>query len=125
LTPPARVSGWQHLGDRHAWSGLCQFAQCFYSPNAGGDSPWVVLRGATETMLLCEAAGFDTILVEKCWGRTSEIGLRSMVDFSCCFLLLARAMNYRYQEGHHRDGRLVLINKADGDNRLRARARPR
>jgi LAO/AO transport system kinase len=72
-------------------------------------------------MLLCEAAGFDTILVESVGVGQTEIALRSMVDFFLLLLLPGAGDELQgIKKGIVEMADLVLINKADGDNRLRA-----
>lgn len=72
-------------------------------------------------MLLCEAAGFDTILVESVGVGQSEIALRSMVDFFLLLLLPGAGDELQgIKKGIVEMADLVLINKADGENRLRA-----
>ncbi len=85
-------------------------------PSLGG-----VARRTRETMLLCEAAGFDVIIVESVGVGQGEIALRSMVDFFLLLLLPGAGDELQgIKKGIVELADLVLINKADGDNRLRA-----
>ena len=72
-------------------------------------------------MLLCEASGFDIVLVESVGVGQSEITLRSMVDFFLVLLLPGAGDELQgIKRGILEMADLVVINKADGDNRLRA-----
>jgi putative protein kinase ArgK-like GTPase of G3E family len=76
-------------------------------------------------MLLCEAAGFDTILVESVGVGQSEITLHSMVDIFVLLLLPGAGDELQgIKKGIVEMADLVLINKADGDNRTRAEHGP-
>src|SRR5699024_11551373 len=81
-----------------------------------------VHRKTRETMLLCESAGFDIILIETVGVGQSEIAVRNMVDF---FMLLALTGAGDDLQGMKKGIRemqdLMVINKADGDNEQRAR----
>ncbi len=93
----------------------------FIRPSPSGDSLGGVARRTRETMLLCEAAGYDVILVESVGVGQTEIALRSMVDFFLLLLLPGAGDELQgIKKGIVEMADLVLINKADGDNRLRA-----
>ena len=78
-------------------------------------------RRTRETMLLCEAAGFDVVLVESVGVGQSEIALRSMVDFFLLLLLPGAGDELQgIKRGIIEMADDILINKADGENRLRA-----
>jgi LAO/AO transport system kinase len=72
-------------------------------------------------MLLCEAAGFDTILIESVGVGQSEITLRSMVDFFLLLMIPGAGDELQgIKKGIVEMADRVVINKADGENRLRA-----
>jgi LAO/AO transport system kinase len=72
-------------------------------------------------MLLCEAAGFDTVLVESVGVGQAEVALRSMVDFFMLLLLPGSGDELQgIKKGIVEMADAVVINKADGDNLLRA-----
>ena len=95
----------------------------FIRPSAARGHLGGVARRTRETILLCEAAGFDNVLVETVGVGQSETAVRSMTDF---FLLLMLAGAGDELQGMKRgiiemiDG--MAINKADGDNRQRPSA---
>jgi len=121
IDPTSARSGGSILGDKTRMEKLAVAPNAFIRPSPSGDSLGGVARRTRETMLLCEAAGFDTILVESVGVGQTEIALRSMVD---CFLLLllpgAGDELQAIKKGIVEMADLVLINKADGENRMRA-----
>lgn len=121
IDPTSSRSGGSILGDKTRMERLCQLPHAFIRPTPAGDSLGGVARRTRETMLLCEAAGFDTILVESVGVGQSEIALRSMVDFFLLLLLPGAGDELQgIKKGIIEMADLVLINKADGDNRMRA-----
>ena len=121
IDPSSKRSGGSILGDKTRMERLSQEPLAFIRPSPSGDNLGGVARRTRETMLLCEAAGFDTIIVETMGVGQAEIALRSMVDF---FLLLqlpgAGDELQGIKKGIMEMADAVLINKADGNNRLRA-----
>ena len=121
IDPSSKRSGGSILGDKTRMERLSREPLAFIRPSPSGDNLGGVARRTRETMLLCEAAGFDTILVETMGVGQAEVALRSMVDF---FLLLqlpgAGDELQGIKKGIMEMADAVLINKADGDNRLRA-----
>jgi LAO/AO transport system kinase len=100
---------------------LSREPQAFIRPSPAGDSPGGVARRTRETMLLSEAAGFDTIIVETMGVGQAEVALRSMVDFFLLLLLPGAGDELQsIKKGIMEMADAVLINKADDDNRLRA-----
>jgi len=100
---------------------LSRDPDAFIRPSPTGDSLGGVARKTRESVILCEAAGYEIILIETVGVGQSEIAVHSMVDF---FLLLKLAGAGDELQGIKRgimemaDG--VVINKADGDNLKRA-----
>ena len=81
-----------------------------------------VTRKSRETMLVCEAAGFDVILVETVGVGQSETMVRSMVDFFLLLMLAGAGDELQgIKKGIIELADAILINKADGDNVSRAR----
>jgi LAO/AO transport system kinase len=121
IDPSSTLSGGSILGDKTRMDRLCREPNAFIRPSPARGSPGGVARRTRETMLLCEAAGFGTILVESVGVGQAEVALRSMVDY---FLLLLPPGAGDELQGIKKgimeiaDG--VLINKADGENRLAA-----
>ena len=121
IDPTSKRSGGSILGDKTRMEKLSQKPQAFIRPSPAGDNLGGVARRTRETLLLCEAAGFDTILVETVGVGQSETALRSMVDFFLLLLLPGAGEELQgIKKGIVEMADAVLINKADGDNRLRA-----
>ena len=121
IDPTSSRSGGSILGDKTRMEKLCQLPAAFIRPSPSGLSLGGVARRTRETMLLCEAAGFDTILVETVGVGQSEITLRSMVDFFLLLLLPGAGDELQgIKKGIVEMADMVAINKADGDNRLLA-----
>ena len=121
IDPTSARSGGSILGDKTRMEKLSVSPNAFIRPTPSGDNLGGVARRTRETMLLCEAAGFDTILVESVGVGQSEITLHSMVDFFLLLLLPGAGDELQgIKKGIVEMADLVLINKADGDNRLRA-----
>jgi LAO/AO transport system kinase len=101
---------------------LVKDKNAFIRPSASGESLGGVARKTRETIILCEAAGFDTIIIETVGVGQSEIAVSSMVDF---FLLLKLAGAGDELQGIKRGiiemADAIVINKADGDNIKRAK----
>ncbi len=110
------------LGDKTRMEKLSQQNDAFIRPSPSAGSLGGVARKTRETIVLCEAAGYDTIFVETVGVGQSETAVHSMVDF---FLLIQLAGTGDELQGIKRgimemaDG--IVINKADGDNIERAR----
>lgn len=109
------------LGDKTRMGRLARRDDVFIRPSPTGGSLGGVARTTRETILLCEAAGFDTVFVETVGVGQSEVKVHSMVDF---FLLLALAGAGDELQGIKRGivemADAIAINKADGENRAAA-----
>ena len=109
------------LGDKTRMEKLSQEKDAFIRPSPSAGSLGGVARKTRETIVLCEAAGYDTIFVETVGVGQSETAVHSMVDF---FLLIQLAGTGDELQGIKRgimemaDG--IAINKCDGDNVERA-----
>ena len=109
------------LGDKTRMEALSVDPNAFIRPSPSGSTLGGVARKTRESIVLCEAAGFDVILVETVGVGQSETVVKSMVDF---FLLLMLAGAGDELQGIKRgimemaDG--LIINKADGDNKAKA-----
>lgn len=109
------------LGDKTRMEALSVDPHAFIRPSPSGSTLGGVARKTRESIILCEAAGFDVILVETVGVGQSETVVKSMVDF---FLLLMLAGAGDELQGIKRgimemaDG--LIINKADGDNKAKA-----
>lgn len=121
VDPSSQLSGGSILGDKTRMELLSREANAFIRPSPTGDNLGGVARKTRETMLACEAAGFDVIIVETVGVGQSEITVASMVDF---FLLLqlpnAGDELQGIKKGVMEIADAIVINKAEGENRPRA-----
>jgi LAO/AO transport system kinase len=121
IDPTSKLSGGSILGDKTRMENLSRQSRAFIRPSPSGQSIGGVARRTRETMLLCEAAGFDPILVESVGVGQGEVALRWMVDYLLLLLLPGAGDELQgIKRGIIEMADDVLINKADGDNRPRA-----
>lgn len=117
IDPSSSRSKGSILGDKTRMNELATDPDAFIRPSPSAGSLGGVARKTRETIILCEAAGFDVILVETVGVGQSEIAVHSMVDF---FLLLMLAGAGDELQGIKRGiiemADAIFINKADGDN---------
>lgn len=117
VDPSSSLSKGSILGDKTRMETLVNNPNAYIRPSAAGDSLGGVARKTRETIILCEAAGFDTILIETVGVGQSETAVHSMVDF---FLLLKLAGAGDELQGIKRGimemADAIVINKADGKN---------
>lgn len=122
VDPSSSISHGSILGDKTRMEELVKDENAFIRPSASGDSLGGVARKTRESIILCEAAGFDTIIIETVGVGQSETAVHSMVDF---FLLLKIAGAGDELQGIKRGimemADAVVINKADGDNVAKAK----
>lgn len=116
VDPSSPVSGGSILGDKTRMEMLARDARAFIRPSPSGGNLGGVARRTREASLLCEAAGFDTILIETVGVGQSETAVAQMVDLF--MLLLPPAGGDELQgikKGIVELADLVAINKSDGD----------
>ena len=117
IDPSSERSGGSILGDKTRMTRLSAHEQAFIRPSATGGSLGGVARKTRESVILCEAAGYDVILIETVGVGQSEIAVHSMTDF---FLLLMLAGAGDELQGIKRGimemADTILITKTDGDN---------
>lgn len=117
IDPSSGISGGSILGDKTRMERLSREKSAFIRPSPSAGSLGGVARKTRETIVLCEAAGFDTIFVETVGVGQSETAVHSMVDF---FLLIQLAGTGDELQGIKRGimemADAIVINKADGDN---------
>ncbi|CAH0178969.1 putative GTPase Rv1496 [Peribacillus sp. Bi96] len=117
VDPSSSVNGGSILGDKTRMEELARNPNAFIRPSPSEGTLGGVHRKTRETMLLCEAAGFDVILIETVGVGQSEAIVRSMVDF---FMLLVLTGAGDELQGMKKgimelvDG--IVVNKADGEN---------
>lgn len=117
VDPSSTLTKGSILGDKTRMEALVNTKNAYIRPSASGESLGGVARKTRETIILCEAAGFDTIIIETVGVGQSETAVHSMVDF---FLLLKLAGAGDELQGIKRGiiemADAIVINKADGDN---------
>jgi len=122
VDPSSSITKGSILGDKTRMEDLVKNEHAYIRPSASGDSLGGVARKTRETIILCEAAGFDTIIIETVGVGQSETAVHSMVDF---FLLLKLAGAGDELQGIKRGiiemADAIAINKADGDNLKQAK----
>lgn len=122
IDPSSSLSGGSILGDKTRMEKLSRTSNAFVRPSPSAGTLGGVHKKTRETMLLCEAAGFDVILIETVGVGQSETFVRGMVDF---FLLLVLTGAGDELQGMKKgimelaDG--IIVHKSDGDNVVRAR----
>jgi LAO/AO transport system kinase len=116
VDPSSRRSGGSILGDKTRMERLARDPHAFIRPSPSGGSVGGVARRTREAALLCEAAGFDVIVVETVGVGQSEVAVADMVD---CFCLIVAPGAGDELQGIKRGivelADLVVVNKADGD----------
>ncbi|HNX97655.1 MAG TPA: methylmalonyl Co-A mutase-associated GTPase MeaB [Candidatus Aminicenantes bacterium] len=121
VDPSSTITRGSILGDKTRMETLARNRACFIRPSPAGGNLGGVARKSRETILLCEAAGYDVIVVETVGVGQNEVTVRSMVDF---FLLLLIAGGGDELQGIKKGvieiADALVINKADGDNQARA-----
>jgi LAO/AO transport system kinase len=117
IDPSSSLSKGSILGDKTRMEDLVKEVNAYIRPSASGESLGGVARKTRETIILCEAAGYDTIIIETVGVGQSEIAVHSMTDF---FLLMKLAGAGDELQGIKRGimemADAIVINKADGDN---------
>jgi LAO/AO transport system kinase len=117
VDPSSSVTRGSILGDKTRMEKLVQHPMAYIRPTASGESLGGVARKTRESILLCEAAGYDILLIETVGVGQSETAVHSMTDF---FLLLKLAGAGDELQGIKRGiiemADAIVINKADGDN---------
>ena len=117
VDPSSTISHGSILGDKTRMEELVKDENAFIRPSASGETLGGVARKTREIIILCEACGFDTIIIETVGVGQSETAVHSMVDF---FLLLKISGAGDELQGIKRGimemADAIVINKADGDN---------
>jgi LAO/AO transport system kinase len=121
VDPTSSRTGGSILGDKTRMEKLSRDDKAFIRPSPASGTLGGVTRTTRETMIICEAAGFDSILVETVGVGQSETAVSEMVDF---FLVLTIAGAGDELQGIKRGvlelADMIAVNKADGDNKQRA-----
>jgi len=122
VDPSSSVTKGSILGDKTRMEKLIQQESAFVRPSPTGGCLGGVARKSRETLLLCEAFGFDVILMETVGVGQSEVTVRSMVDFFLLVLISGAGDELQgIKKGVIELADAIVVNKADGDNKRRAR----
>lgn len=123
VDPSSALSGGAILGDKTRMARLSLDTNAFIRPSPSGLSPGGVARRSREAMLVCEAAGFDVILVETVGVGQGETAVSAMVDFFLVLMLPGAGDELQgIKKGVLELADAIVVNKADGDNMARAQA---
>ncbi|MBA3030826.1 MAG: methylmalonyl Co-A mutase-associated GTPase MeaB [Desulfobacteraceae bacterium] len=122
VDPSSRKSGGSILADKTRMEKLCREEQVFIRPSPSGGALGGVAAKTRETLLICEAFGFDVVIVETVGVGQSETTVASMVDFFLVLMLAGAGDELQgLKKGILELADAVAINKADGDNLEKAR----
>jgi LAO/AO transport system kinase len=116
VDPTSRRSGGSILGDKTRMAKLAADERAFIRPSPAGETLGGVSRKTRETMLLCEAAGYDVVLVETVGVGQSETVVADMVDFFLVLMLPNAGDELQgIKKGVLEVADLIAVNKADID----------
>mgnify|MGYP003584943708 FL=1 len=122
VDPSSSRTGGAILGDKTRMERLSAQPNAFIRPSPAGRSLGGVARATRESILLCEAAGFDVVLVETVGVGQSETTVSEMVDIFVVLMLAGAGDELQgIKRGVLEIADLITVNKADGDNIKRAR----
>lgn len=117
VDPSSSKSGGSIMGDKTRMERLSQEKQAFIRPSPSGGTLGGVARRTRETIVVCEAAGFDVIMVETVGVGQSETTVASMVDFFLVLMLAGAGDELQgIKKGVIELADAIAINKADGHN---------
>jgi LAO/AO transport system kinase len=123
IDPSSSVTGGSILADKIRMEKLCQRRAAFIRPSPSGGSLGGVARKTREAIIVCEAAGFDVVIVETVGVGQNEVAVRSMVDFFLVLMIAGAGDEMQgIKKGVIELADALTINKADGENRARATA---
>jgi LAO/AO transport system kinase len=121
IDPSSQLTRGSILGDKTRMESLSKNKMAFIRPSAAGETLGGVAHHTRETILLCEAAGFEVILIETVGVGQSEIAVKSMVDFFLLLMLAGAGDELQgIKKGIMEMANGIVITKADGDNINRA-----
>jgi LAO/AO transport system kinase len=121
IDPSSPRTGGSILADKTRMEKLAVNQRAFIRPSPSGKTLGGVARKTRETMLLCEAAGFDVVMIETVGVGQSEVTVASMVDFFLVLMIAGAGDELQgIKKGVLELADAVAINKADGDNIERA-----
>ena len=116
IDPSSKMSKGSILGDKIRMEKLAASEAAFIRPSPAGESLGGVARKTRESIILCEAAGFDTIIIETVGVGQSETAVHSMADFFLLLLLPGAGDELQgIKRGIVEMADLIAVNKADGE----------
>ncbi|MCC5921741.1 MAG: methylmalonyl Co-A mutase-associated GTPase MeaB [Cyclobacteriaceae bacterium] len=122
IDPSSQRTGGSILGDKTRMDELSQHPNAYIRPSASGSSLGGVAAKTRESMLLCEAAGFDIVLVETVGVGQSETAVKGMVDFFLLLMLAGAGDELQgIKKGIMEMADAIAINKSDGNNETAAK----
>jgi len=121
VDPSSTVTKGSILGDKTRMEELSRRTGSFIRPSPSSGTLGGVTRKSRETILLCEAAGYDVLLIETVGVGQSEVTVRSMVDFFMLLMITGAGDELQgMKKGVIELADAIVVNKADGDNKQRA-----
>jgi len=122
VDPSSPRTGGSILADKTRMEKLSVNERAFIRPSPSGGTLGGVARKTRETMMICEAAGYDVILVETVGVGQSEVAVASMVDFFLVLMIAGAGDELQgIKKGVLELADAITVNKADGDNVERAK----
>ena len=122
IDPSSNVTGGSILGDKTRMNWLSQQENVFIRPTATGNNLGGVARNTREAIILCEAAGYDVILIETVGVGQSETVVHSMIDFFLLLMLSGAGDELQgIKRGIMEMADAIVITKADGENLMKAK----
>jgi GTPase len=122
VDPTSPVTGGSILGDKTRMASLSVEENAFIRPSPSGGTLGGVTRTTRQTMVVCEAAGFDVILVETVGAGQSEVAVSDMTDFFLVLMLPGAGDELQgIKKGVLEIADMIVVNKADADNEIKAK----
>lgn len=122
VDPSSPVSGGSILGDKTRMAELSQQPNAFIRPSPSGGTLGGVTRTTRQTMVVCDAAGYDVILVETVGAGQSEVAVSDLTDVFVVLMLPGAGDELQgIKKGVLEIADMIVVNKADGGNEIRAK----
>jgi LAO/AO transport system kinase len=123
IDPSSQKTKGSIMGDKTRMEKLSNHPFAYVRPSPTGDTLGGVARKTRETMLLCEAAGYEIIIIETVGVGQSETAVQGMVDFFLLLMLSGAGDELQgIKKGIMEMADMLVITKADGDNLLKAKS---
>jgi LAO/AO transport system kinase len=121
VDPSSSLSKGSILGDKTRMENLSKEPNCFIRPSPSGNTLGGVTAKTRETITVCEAAGFDVVLIETVGVGQNEIAVRSMVDLFLLMMIPGAGDELQgIKRGVIEISDIIVINKAEGENKIKA-----